>query len=248
MGAVKFVSSPTRVGLLSSFSPSHRLPTHRYFQGMMDRAMTINKKVSGWSGGPGKSFREGIALVELTRMFPDEAPALAWFERVTRPTERCYGHCGSLNTYETKSRKPLPYRCRYCRHYFSVRTGTVMARSHISLQNWAFAIYHQATSLKGVSLMRLHRDLGIGKKTAWFMLHRIRETWRTGIPTFVGPVGKTVVVGIKDRETNAIRADVVERTDSATLQMFVLDHTKSGAKVYTDEARAYKGLPNHKTV
>ncbi len=123
-----------------------------------------------------------------------------------------------------------------------------MARSHISLQNRAFAIDVEVTSLKGVRSMRLHRDLGISQKAAWFMLHRIRETWRTDLPTFVGPVGKTAVAGTKARKTDEIRAHMVERTDSATLQTFVLDHTKSGAKVYTDEAKAYKSLPNHEMV
>ena len=70
----------------------------------------------------------------------------------------------------------------------SVQTGTVMVRSHISLKNWTFAIYREVTSLKGVSSMRLHRDLGISQEAAWFMLHRIRETWRTGLPAFDDPV------------------------------------------------------------
>ena len=45
------------------------------------------------------------------------------------------------------------------------------------LQKWAFAIYLDTTSLKSVSSMKLHRDIGVTQKTAWFMLHRIRETW-----------------------------------------------------------------------
>ena len=57
-----------------------------------------------------------------------------------------------------------------------------------------------------------------------------------------GPVGKTAVVGVKDRDSNEVRAEVVHRTDGATLQGFVREHTEPGATVYSDEAAAYKGL------
>ena len=57
-----------------------------------------------------------------------------------------------------------------------------------------------------------------------------------------GPVGKTAVVGIKDRETNQVTAEVVEATDKPTLQGFVHGRTEPDATVYTDEARAYIGL------
>ncbi len=57
-----------------------------------------------------------------------------------------------------------------------------------------------------------------------------------------GPVDKTAVVGIKDRETNEVRAEVVQRVNGETLQGFVREHTEPGAMVVTDEAAAYKGL------
>ncbi len=72
---------------------------------------------------------------------------------------------------------------------FSVRIGTALERSKVPLRKWAFAIYLEMTSLKSVSSMKLHRDLRVTQKTAWFMLHRIREAWadeRTAL--FSGPV------------------------------------------------------------
>ena len=146
-----------------------------------------------------------------------------------------------------------------------------MARSNIPMRKWAIAIYLCLTSLKSVSSMKLHRDLGITQKSAWFMMHRIREAWgeeddepfdgpvevdetymggkrknmsnkkRKGL-TGRGAVGKTAVVGIKDRATNEVRAEVVESTDTETLQDFVEENTEEDATVYTDEAAAYKGL------
>ena len=64
-----------------------------------------------------------------------------------------------------------------------------------------------------------------------------------------GGVGKSVVIGAKDRATNEIRAEVVEGTDAPTLQGFVAEHAAPGATVYTDDASAYKGMPfKHESV
>ena len=222
---------------------------------------------------PGKARREGISVIELGEMFPDEASAITWFESIRWPTERHCGHCGSVDTKEVPNAKPMPYWCRDCKSYFSVRTGTSIEKSRLPLRKWVFAVYLYVTSLKGVSSMKLHRDLKVTQKTAWFMLHRLREAWsesgleRFGGPVEVdetyfggerrnmskakrkamnksrGPVGKTAVVGAKDRDSNEVRAEVVQRTDGATLKGFVREHTEPGAAVYTDEAAAYRGMP-----
>ena len=227
---------------------------------------------------PGKAHREGISLITLMEMFPDEEAATKWFEAYVWPTGRCCGHCGSTRTVEASHCK-MPYWCSDCRSYFSVRTGTALSHSRIPLRKWAIAIYLEITSLKSVSSMKLHRDLEVRQATAWFMLHRIRKAWAStddggpfSGPVEVdeaymggrranmsnakrktlegrGPVGKTAIVGIKDRASNKVRAKVVERTDAETLQGFVVEHTAPGAQVYTDEAKAYKVMPfDHEAV
>ena len=124
---------------------------------------------------PGKSHRNGISLIELMAKFPDEISARKWFESIIWEDGVAVCHrCGGTNTYEVASGKPLPHRCRDCRRHFSFRHGTLLADSHVPLQKWAIAIYLLATSLKGVSSMKLHRDLDITQKTAWYMLHKIR--------------------------------------------------------------------------
>ena len=226
---------------------------------------------------PGKSHREGISIFELTDMFPDEESAVKWFENVRWPEGRYCGHCGGVETKSVPNAKPMPYWCKDCRSYFSVKTGTPIQNSRLPLRKWVFAVYLFVTNLKGVSSMKLHRDLKITQKTAWFMLHRLRESWAaTGIEPFAGPVevdetyiggregnkhahkkikagrgtvGKAVVAGAKDRETGQVRAAVVHATDAETLQGFVADYAAPGATVYTDEAKAYKGMPfKHETV
>ena len=55
---------------------------------------------------------------------------------------------------------------------------------------------------------------------------------------------------MKDRESGKVRAEVVDFTDGETLKGFVREHVEPGATVYTDDARAYKGMPefNHEAV
>ena len=217
---------------------------------------------------PGRPHREGLTVFRLTEMFPDEDSAREWFEAVVWPDGRHCPRCGSLDTHEA-SHNNMPYRCRDCRSYFGVRTGTAIENSKLPLRKWVFAIYLEMTSLKGVSSMKLHRDIGVTQKTAWHMLHRIRtgllgeETWNpfTGNveadETYVGGHvkggqggrGKAVVAGVKQRGTRRVRARVVENTRKVTLHEFLAQNVDPSANVYTDEFVSYHGIPNpHFTV
>ena len=225
---------------------------------------------------PGRSDCEGITLLQLTDMFPTEDAAREWFEVRIWPEGRHCPHCGSTRTHQGDGGNGMPYRCSDCREYFSVKIGTLMHNSRLPLRKWAFAIYLHLTSLKGVSSMKLHRDIGVSQKSAWFMLQRIREAWANdSLRGFVGPaevdgtyiggrektstatrscgrgaVGKTAVAGARDRKTNRVKAKVVERTDARALQAFVVASALAGAvPVYPDDAGAYKGVPfDHETV
>ena len=139
--------------------------------------------------GPEKVHREGISLIELAEMFPDEASATKWFEKQIWPNGRHCPRCGCTDTREATETAGLPYPCAGCQKPFSVRIGTTLERSKVPFRKWVFAIYLHMTSLKGVSSMKLHRDLKVTQKTAWFMLHRIREAWATERQElFYGPV------------------------------------------------------------
>ena len=225
---------------------------------------------------PGKHRRKGLTILQLLELFPDDRTAERWFEQVRWSGGRCCPECGSVCTVAVKNRRPMPYRCRDCRSHFSVRKGTVMESSKIGYQKWAIAIYMMTTSLKGVSSMKLYRELGITQKTAWFLMQRIREGFLGEAYTMDGPVevdetyfggkaknmsrarrkqltgrgavDKTAVVGAKDRATNSVTAQVVKKTDANTLQGFVKGNVTPGAAIFTDEAAAYKGLKNHQAV
>ena len=162
---------------------------------------------------PGKAHRKGISLMELYEMFPDEDSARTWMESYIWPEGRACPRCGSIRTHEAKHAKS-PYRCTDCRAYFSVKTGTAMEGSKIPLRKWVFAFYLETTSLKGISSMKLHRDIKVTQKTAWFMLHRIREVWATDkAAQFTGPVevDETYFGGKRKNMSNAQRRELAER-------------------------------------
>lgn len=225
------------------------------------------------AGAPGKGLHQGMGLIEAMKMFPDDEAAEAWFMRVRWPHGPACPECGSTNVQAGAAHK-MPLRCRerQCRKRFSVRYGTVMQSSKLGYQVWAMAICLCLTSLKNVSSMKLHRDLNITQKSAWRLAHRLRKAFEGGGGIFVGPievdgtymggrranmpkskrerltgrgsVGKTAIVGAKDRATNQVRAQVVERTDKAAIHDFVAEHADPETTAYSDEAGVRASLPN----
>ena len=145
----------------------------------------------------------------------------------------------------------------------------VMHASRVGYQKWAIAIYLMTTRIKGISSMNMQREVGVTQKTAWYMCHRIGKCWEQSRSLFEGPVevdevyiggkekklragqgtvGKAVVAGAKDRDSDQISAAVVGGTKRADLHQFTHERIDLHAMVFTDDLKSYAGLRNHAVV
>ena len=71
--------------------------------------------------------------------------------------------CGSVNVHHMAGKTQAGmFICYDCREKFTVRTGTVLERSHIPLHKWLLATHLMAASKKSVSALQLQRMLGLG--------------------------------------------------------------------------------------
>ena len=161
---------------------------------------------------PGKAFRKGISLKHILRLFPDNATAEQWFISQRWPDGVRCPECGSVNVQTGTKHKTMPYRCREkeCGKKFSAKTGTIMEGSKIGYQDWIIATFQIMTSLKSVSSMKLHRDLDITQKSAWFLAQRLRAALSQKSARFDGPVevDETYVGGKRRNMSKARRKEL----------------------------------------
>jgi transposase-like protein len=154
--------------------------------------------------------------LDLTdQIFHDENAARAWLEMSRWPDGPFCPHCGTFNVSLMGGeghRKGL-FHCHDCRGQFTVLTGSVMERSHISSPKWVLAIRLMTSSKKEVSAHQVHRSLGITYKTAWFMCHRIREAMCDPKPPPLGGEGKVIEA---DEAYHGKRETQVPRSRNAT--------------------------------
>jgi transposase-like protein len=178
-------------------------------------------------------------------------------------------HCGNVGAYITN--RGFKCKAKECHKKFTVTTGTVFENTKVPLRLWFATIYLATAHKKGISSLQLSRDLNITQKTAWFLLHRVREMLTENAPqmlegtvevdeTYVGGKsrnkhvskripnsqgrsgnGKTAVVGLLARNGD-VRTFVIKDTEANTLQPIMLANVDPSAVVVTDAYRSYNGL------
>jgi transposase-like protein len=189
----------------------------------------------------------------LNPIFTDEDKAREHLEALTWPNGPHCPHCGeveNVHRLQGKSHRKGLIQCNSCLKNFTVTVGTVFERSKIGLNKWLLATFLLSSSKKGMSAHQLHRMLGVTYKTAWFMMHRIREAMKDdGSP--LGGEGLTVesdeafVGGFKKKRLSGKVAPkkkvmtLVERGGRArSFHVTHIDHTNVRSALVTNVHRS----------
>jgi len=118
-------------------------------------------------------------MLQAVRQFADPQIAHDFFVQYRWPNGVACPRmgCGSASvTYLAKYRR---WNCRDCKRQFTAKVGTIFEDSPIGLDKWLPAFWLISSNRNGISSHELHRALDVTQKTAWFMLHRIREAMQS---------------------------------------------------------------------
>lgn len=217
-------------------------------------------------------------------IFQDEDKARKALEAVRWPNGAVCPHCGNADPERIaliggmkKSHRPGLRYCNECEKQFTVTVGTVFERSKVPLTKWWMAAHMFNSGKNGVSAHEIHRSLGVTYKTAWFMMHRLREAMKDLSPEPMGGEGQAVQAdetyygntskrakGYKKGHSN--KASVVALVEpkgrarvfhvkSATakeVRKILVTNASRKSELHTDESRLYievgKEFVDHKTV
>jgi transposase-like protein len=191
---------------------------------------------------------------------------IRWPKGVTCP------YCaGKAVSYLSTRRK---WKCmnKVCHKQFSVKVGTVMEDSPITLDKWLAAVWLITNAKNGISSCEIGRALNVTQKSAWFLLHRIRLAMQTGTfetkmrgqvevdETYIGGLARNMhrsdhgrkITGTGGKGKVAVmgllerdgkvRAKVINDATQLTLHAEVRSNVEPGAELFTDGWKAYSGL------
>jgi hypothetical protein len=208
-------------------------------------------------------------LLEFQIQFGTEEACLEYLVASRWPDGFHCPRCGGGKAYPVRSR--LLWQCAVpnCRRQTSVTAGTVLDSSRTPLMAWFWAAYLMTTDRRGVSASLLQRQLGLGYKTAWLMLHKLRramlapdrsklsgsiemdETWIGGRQSGIkgsrqlkGRKAALVVVAVERTKTGSgrTRMEVIPDFSQATMTDFALRNIERGSTVVTDAMTGFNGL------
>jgi transposase-like protein len=206
-------------------------------------------------------------------MFHDEDKAREALEAVRWPDGAICPHCGNsdqdkLAKVEGKkhSHRPGLYYCNECAGQFTVTVGTVFERSKVPLTKWWMAAHMMNSGKNGVSAHEIHRSIGVTYKTAWFMMHRLREAMIVSNPAPMGSGGgnvqadetyhlntskrakgykrgfknKASIMALVDEDTKTVRTFHVEKgVDADKVRDILFKNVVRKATLVTDSATVY---------
>jgi transposase-like protein len=209
------------------------------------------------------------SLIEAIVYFSDLDVATKFVADLRWPSGPVCPRCGCMEySYLTTRRL---WKCKACKKQYSVKLGTIFEDSALGLDKWLPAVWLVANSKNGISSHELGRALKVTQKSAWFMLHRIRLAMKTGSllklegeveadETYIGGKarnmheserkrkgvaqggsGKTVVLGMRQRDGD-VAAAVITNASSNAIHPEIHHTIRRGSTLYTDAWKAYQGL------
>ena len=215
-----------------------------------------------------KKIAATISVTQLLKYFSTEEKCIAWLEQARWQGKPTCPHCQGQDRVSLAPSKRFTYWHQNCRKHFTVKTKTVMHSSKTPTQNWIVALYYILTARKGISALQLSKELGVQYRTAWYLMHRIREACASGEfkldnvvevdETYIGgkeknkhasqkpkklrgTTGKQAVIGMRQRGGKTV-AKPIPGTDRGTLWNEIDQHVEKGSTLYTDDHGAYRGL------
>ena len=217
--------------------------------------------------------QEMMSLIQFVSQFSSERTCESHLFLMKWPQGyRCL-KCEHDHHYEIKTRRLILYECKACGYQTTVTVGTVMEKSRTLLNKWFLAIFLAAHDKRGVSATLIAREVEVSYKTAWLMLHKIREAMANreaeyqlagivemdesyfGAPTEGGKRGRgtekaKVIVGLslnKKGHPLFVKMQVVADLKAPTLLDFAKEHIELGTIIHSDGYSSYNTLtaPNY---
>jgi transposase-like protein/IS1 family transposase len=210
------------------------------------------------------------SFIQMITVLPDDNACRQYLELQRWNGIPTCPHCGVIDKKHyrltVKGEFKGMYKCKSCQKRFTVTIGTMFEGSPIPLRKWFIAAYIFSAHKKGISSYQLSRDLGVTQKTAWFMLHRLRQAFTDIEPkvltdvvsmdeTFIGGkeknkplhkrkegsqggANKAIVAGAMQIGGIVVTKVIADRS-SETITDIVKKMVKKGSILVTDEHRAY---------
>ena len=210
-------------------------------------------------------------LAEAIVWFSDPDKALKYFAERRWPNGVECPYCNTQNPMFLANRRVWKCRATNCRKQFSVKVGSIFEDSPLGLNKWLPCVWLISNCKNGISSYEIARDLDVTQKTAWFMLHRVREAMQDKTTTklagtvevdesFIGGKArnmhkdkraqkitgtggkdKAIALGMVERG-GKVRTFAAETRRKHELHKRVRETVQAGSALYSDALKSYDGL------
>jgi transposase len=198
-------------------------------------------------------------IKDFETQFPTDDACLDFLKEARFPKGIYCPKCGKITTHYRIAKRKV-YSCEFCASHVSPTADTIFHKSDTPLRSWFHAIFLMSSTKTGISAKQLQRELGVTYKTAWRMFKEIRKLMAEDVNPLTGQVevdesyfggksegkrgrgasGKTVVMGIVERNGSAITKVIPDVKAKTLLPMIEAKVAKEGKTiVFTDELPSY---------